>query len=102
LFSKTKWWNRNELKPFGPKKLVIRNYDFFYALFITMEEMRKIIEIEHESLDYISNFFDNFDYNKFKTKILEFNNHTKKFKFIIKKPIILKKMLLIIIYIQRL
>jgi predicted RNA methylase len=44
----------------------------------------------------------NFDYNKFKTKILEFNNHTKKFKFIIKKPIILKKMLLIIIYIQRL
>ena len=63
LFNKTKWWNRNELKPFGPKKLVIRNYDFFYALFITMEEMRKIIEIEHESLDYISNFFNNFDYN---------------------------------------
>ena len=28
-----------------------------------MEEMRKIIEIEHESLDYISNFFNNFDYN---------------------------------------
>ena len=28
-----------------------------------MEEMRKIMEIEHESLDYISNFFDNFDYD---------------------------------------
>jgi hypothetical protein len=28
-----------------------------------MEEIRKIMDIEHESLDYISNFFDNFDYH---------------------------------------
>jgi hypothetical protein len=27
-----------------------------------MKEIKKIMEIEHESLDYISNFFDNFDY----------------------------------------
>lgn len=27
-----------------------------------MEEIKKIMEIEHESLDYISDFFDNFDY----------------------------------------
>ena len=44
----------------------------------------------------------NFDYKKFKNNILNFNNRTKKFKFIIKNPITLKKMLLIIIYIQKL
>lgn len=27
-----------------------------------MNEIKKIMEIEHESLDYISNFFDNFDF----------------------------------------
>jgi hypothetical protein len=27
-----------------------------------MNEIKKIMDIEHESLDYISNFFDNFDY----------------------------------------
>ncbi len=40
-----------------------RNSDFFFTLFIDMEtEIKKITEIEHQSLDYISNFLDNFDY----------------------------------------
>ena len=41
---------------------VRRNSDFFYALFIIMNEIKKITDIEHESLDYMSNFFDDFDY----------------------------------------
>lgn len=49
------------------KKIVRRNSDFFYALFIikdfVMNEIKKIREIEHESLDYISHFLDNFDYS---------------------------------------
>jgi hypothetical protein len=35
---------------------------FFVPLFIVMNDIKKIMEIEHESLDYMSNFFDDFDF----------------------------------------
>jgi 16S rRNA G966 N2-methylase RsmD len=44
----------------------------------------------------------NFNYTGFKQKIIENNTRTKKFKCIVKKPIDFKKMLLILIHIQKL
>lgn len=36
-----------------------------------MNEIKKIMEIEHESLDYISNFFDDFDFHNFNKNVCE-------------------------------
>jgi hypothetical protein len=61
-------------KPCGPQKLVRRNSDFFYALFINMFEIKKIESLNKDFINVITNHLESYTWDSVKFNVA--NNDT--------------------------